>query len=187
MIDWIITQDKGLFLYLNGKHIDVLDPIMLVLSSYTCWSIVFILFGVGIFFYQKQYKLSSVVFYALSVLASTVFTNLLKLVVKRPRPIHEQEWVGVIHDIEEYSDAFSFFSSHAATTFCIATFALLIFRAKKYVGYVAFAWAIGVSYSRIYVAKHYPLDVMVGIIFGIFVGVLGFKMLEKYISSRKKI
>lgn len=119
-------------------------------------------------------------FYGGSVLFSTLFTNGLKLIVERPRPIHETVWEGIIHNIEEHSEAYSFFSSHAATTFCIAIFVFCFFKQKRYWGYLALLWAFGVSYSRIYVGKHYPLDVFVGILFGSLVGYLGYLLLQRF-------
>lgn len=186
MIEWIVSRDKELFLYLNDMHTEVLDPVMLILSSYTAWTVVFVFFGLAIFIYQQQYKIASIVFYALSVLVSTTLTNILKLIVKRPRPIHEEEWVGTIHNIEEFSSAYSFFSSHAATTFCIATFVFLIFKTKKHIGYIAYSWALAVSYSRIYVAKHYPVDVLVGLVFGVLTGIIGFTLLQRYIAHNSE-
>lgn len=187
MINQLVELDKQIFLYLNSKNSGWLDPIMLILSSYELWTVMFILFGVIIFLCQKKYKIVSVIFYVLSVLLSTALTNLLKLIVQRPRPIHEEVWKGVIHNIEKHSEAFSFFSSHAATTFCIATFVFLVCKARRYFGYIAYVWAFGVSYSRIYVSKHYPLDVMVGTLFGILIGYVGYRLLTKYISSKEML
>lgn len=186
MIEKLIDIDKELFLFLNSKNNLYLDPLMLALSSYELWWIIFVLLGILIYFNAtKQNRIKSISFYGGSVLFATAFTNLLKLIVQRPRPIHEKTWIGIIHNIEEFSSASSFFSSHAATTFCIAIFTFLFFRKKRYIGYLAILWALGVSYSRIYVGKHYPLDVFVGMLFGLFVGYLGYNILNRI--SEKKI
>lgn len=181
MLEKIIASDKELFLYLNDKHHHVIDPLMVILSSYALWGIVFVLCGILIYIYaEKKYKMVSAVFYGVSVCFCTLFTNGLKLIIQRPRPIHEVDWIGKIHNLESYSNSTSFFSSHAATTFCIAIFTLCNIKQRKLVGVIAVLWAFGVSYSRIYVGKHYPLDVTVGILFGSFIGILVAKLLQQY-------
>lgn len=185
MIEYLESIDKQLFLYLNEKHQDWLDPIMLIFSSYVTWTIAFVLCGVIIYLSQKNYKIAAVIYYAITVALSSILTNILKIIVKRPRPIHEKEWDGIIHNIEGYSEAYSFFSSHAATTFCIATFLFLILRLKKV--YAVFIFSLGVSYSRIYLSKHYPLDVIVGMLFGILVACIGYKLFESYTLSKDRI
>lgn len=185
MIDKLVEKDKEFFLFLNGKNQDLLDPIMLVLSSYELWWTVFIIFAICLWYFApKRAKLAPVSFYAGSVLFSTLFTNGLKLIIQRPRPIHETEWFGIIHNIESHSSAFSFFSSHAATTCCIAVFVFLFFKDKRYLGIIAILWALGVSYSRIYVGKHYPLDVFVGIIFGSLVGYMGYRLYQYFLKKK---
>jgi len=68
----------------------------------------------------------------------------------------------------------------------MATFFLLLFRkiGSKYYGYLAIIWATIVAYSRIYLAKHYPIDVACGILFGITIGIMGYKLLEYYKNKK---
>lgn len=180
MIDKLVEIDRTIFLFFNSKNHELLDPLMLALSSYVMWGIVFAIFGAVLFFKSKVYRLASVIFYMAAVAISSLGTNLVKLIIQRPRPIHEEAWQGVIHDIEKYSAAYSFYSSHAATSFAIATFVWFYFKSQKVYGVVAFTWAVGVSYSRIYVGKHYPGDVLFGILFGLLCGYVGYRLLEKY-------
>lgn len=187
MIQKLLEWDKELFLFLNGKHVDWLDPIMLFLSSYTSWIIGFLIMAALIYFKSKEWKIIGAFFFVLSTAASALLTNIIKLIIQRPRPIHNEMWVNTIHAIEKHSDSFSFFSSHSATTFTMATFFLLFFRKNKMSGVIAIVWATIVAYSRIYVAKHYPLDVFVGILFGIMVGFLGYKLFQIYIKKKEAL
>ena len=188
MLRKIIEWDKELFLYLNSKHMGWLDPVMLFFSSYHFWIIMCILMAVFIYYRLEVWKKTSVIFFLLSIGASALLTNIIKMMVERPRPIHNQDWTGAIHAIERYSSSTSFFSSHSATTFTMATFFLLLFRktGSKYYGYLAIIWATIVAYSRIYLAKHYPIDVICGILFGITIGIMGYKLLEYY-KNKKQI
>lgn len=189
MLRKIIEWDKELFLYLNSKHIGWLDPVMLFFSSYHFWVIMCILMAVFIYYRLEVWKKTSVIFFLLSIGASALLTNIIKMMVERPRPIHNQDWTGVIYAIERYSSSTSFFSSHSATTFTMATFFFLLFRKTgyKYYGYLAIIWATIVAYSRIYLAKHYPIDVVCGILFGITIGIIGYKLLEYYKKRKTEL
>ncbi|MBK5719432.1 phosphatase PAP2 family protein [Dysgonomonas sp. Marseille-P4677] len=185
MLDKLLEWDRELFLFLNSKHIDWLDPIMLFFSSYTGWILVFLLMSAFIYFKAEIWKKTGVFFFSLSTGLSALFTNIIKLIIERPRPIHNETWQDTIHAIEKFSDSFSFFSSHSATTFTMAVFFLLFFRKKKIYGVIALVWATIVAYSRIYVAKHYPFDVLVGILFGIMIGILGYKLFQNFKEKKE--
>ncbi|MDR1504870.1 MAG: phosphatase PAP2 family protein [Prevotella sp.] len=185
MLDKLRYWDEELFLFLNSKHADWLDPIMLFLSSYTNWFLACLAMSALIYFKADVWKKTGVFFFLLSTGASALLTNIIKLIIERPRPIHNELWEGTIHAIEKYSSSFSFFSSHSATTFTMAVFFLLFFRKKRLYGYIAVLWAAVVAYSRIYVAKHYPFDVMIGIIFGIMTGIAGYILFQRFKKKKE--
>jgi undecaprenyl-diphosphatase len=58
----------------------------------------------------------------------------------------------------------SFPSAHAALTMALAV-SVMPFR--RHLGHMLIAFAILVGLSRLYVGVHYPLDVVVGFLFGI--------------------
>jgi len=186
MLRKIIEWDKELFLFLNDKHISWLDPVMLFLSSYYCWIIVCLIMVAVIYFRLDIWKRTTSIFFLLSIGTSALLTNIIKIIIERPRPIHNEAWSDTIHAIEKYSTSYSFFSSHSATTFTMAVFFMLVFRksAIKYYGYLSILWATVVAYSRIYLAKHYPFDVFCGILFGITIGIVGYKALEYYTKKK---
>jgi len=190
MLDKIIEWDQELFLYLNSKNIPWLDPVMLVLSSYEGWILACIVMGAFIYVKSKSWKITTCIAFLLSIAMSGLLTNLVKFIVARPRPIHNEAWEGAIHAIEEYSTSTSFFSSHSATTFTMAVFFFLFVSRNKLnriYGFLAIVWATVVAYSRIYLAKHYPVDVTVGILFGILMGIVGYKVFEYYVDKKGKI
>ncbi|GAB1474660.1 hypothetical protein MASR2M69_21010 [Bacteroidota bacterium] len=73
--------------------------------------------------------------------------------------------------------AFGFVSSHAANVFGLATITSLVFRRKWYTISI-FIWAALVSYSRVYVGRHYPTDVLAGALLGFIAGYLFYKVLS---------
>lgn len=188
MLRKIIEWDHDLFLYLNGKHTPWLDPIMAFISSYPCWIIGALIMLAVVYFKSPSWKKVSSLFFMFTVGMSALITNLIKIIVSRPRPIHNTNWENIIHALEGTTDtSYSFFSSHSATTFSMAMFFFLVVRKVKLsrlYGYAAIIWAAVVAYSRIYVAKHYPFDVLCGTIFGIVMGIVGYLLLEYYIRTK---
>jgi undecaprenyl-diphosphatase len=72
-----------------------------------------------------------------------------------------------LHPLVHVPHDASFPSGHAATSFACAT-VLSFFAPRLAPGFVALACAI--AYSRLYVAVHYPLDVVGGALLGALVG-----------------
>lgn len=69
---------------------------------------------------------------------------------------------------------FSLPSGHAAFTFFIATFfGLLLYKnGYKILTCALFTWAVCVSYSRLLIGVHWPLDILIGAIMGVGFGYL---------------
>jgi undecaprenyl-diphosphatase len=74
---------------------------------------------------------------------------------------------------------YGFVSSHAANFFALSAFVSLLFSERKFLSYFLYAWAILVAYSRIYVGKHFPLDVIGGAVLGILIAKIVFCLLSK--------
>ena len=92
----------------------------------------------------------------------------IKLAVDRPRPRLE-------HLVRVPTDP-SFPSGHAATSFAGAT--LLSWLAPRLAPWLALL-AVAISYSRLYVGVHYPLDVLGGAALGTAFGALAITALRR--------
>jgi len=110
----------------------------------------------------------------LAILCSAALTDLvssqfLKPYVGRLRPCNDPFMQQYIRFIVHYCPtSFSFTSSHAANHFGVAMF--IWTTGKKIFGKwlrLFFVWAGLISYAQIYVAVHYPLDVICGTIVGL--------------------
>jgi membrane-associated phospholipid phosphatase len=100
--------------------------------------------------------------YVASSTASTyLFTGLIKLIVKRPRPYIANKAIQPLYQARQYS----FPSGHSSTTFASAT-ALSVVYPRWYVIVPSFAWSSSVAYSRMYLGVHYPTDVLGGALLG---------------------
>ena len=173
----LLNLDRELLLAVNGWNSPVADKIMLFFSSIPVWIPLYLII-VALFFHPKwqTFKSDNVqrwVVGLFSVAAIAICFGLcdqisvfIKESVQRFRPDHEPALEGMVRLLEGKGSSYGFVSSHAANTFGLATLTSLIFRKKTYAA-AMFIWAAIVSYSRVYLAKHYPLDVICGAALGI--------------------
>jgi undecaprenyl-diphosphatase len=90
--------------------------------------------------------------------------------------------VDVVNNIRSYD--FSFTSSHAANSFGIATFLLLLIK-NKALTFSLILWASINAYTRIYLGVHYPSDIIAGTLIGVLVGILMYR-LYMYIKNKQQ-
>lgn len=108
-------------------------------------------------------------------LALAIFLSLtlvefgLKNIVRRERPELVLPEVIVVG---EMMDSFSFPSGHAAVAFAGAV--VLAAHHKKWQWYY-FILAALISFSRIYLGRHFPSDVLAGILLGLLIGFFSLK------------
>jgi len=186
MLDHILHIDQTLFLFLNGLHCTFLDPIMVFITGNFSWIPLY----VAIFFFlfwKRDWRWGLLAFVTIIItfaITDQLAVHLFKNTVQRLRPCHEPALEGMVRLLEGCGGRFGFVSNHAANTFGLATVTALIFH-KKWYTWSIFGWAAIVSYSRIYVGKHYPLDLIVGALFGMLVGWCVWKTLQ--FLQRKQI
>ncbi len=160
------SWDADLFRFINQAHQPWLDAPMEIISGKLTW---IPLYGLLIYVLYKQYKLEfwKSVLYLIStvVFADQFSSSLLKPLFKRLRPCHVETFQSWIHLPAGCGGQFGFCSSHAANSFAIAVGFYLLTKHKK-AGIALVFWASIISYSRIYLGAHYPLDVFVGALVG---------------------
>lgn len=96
-----------------------------------------------------------------------------KEVFQRSRPCHNSDVLPFLTLINNKCGGnYGFISSHASNVFGLATFVscLVLNKDGQALTIALFTWAAFVSFSRIYLAVHYPSDVLFGAFFGILVG-----------------
>jgi undecaprenyl-diphosphatase len=163
MIEQIIEWDTRLFQYLNGLHTPWLDTPMYWITDRFFWIPLYLVIMLMAY---KRYGLRGFWLIAaagLSVaLADQFTTNFMKPYFARPRPCYDPVIGKTVYVLRGCGGQFSFASSHASTTFALATSLWLYGRRTfRFIG-LMFVWAALVSYSRIYVGVHYPVDLIVG-------------------------
>lgn len=186
----MVEFDQQLFLLLNGAWSPFIDPIMRFLSAIAVWIPLYVALAAALFFrknyatqcggYAIQRQIAPGKFWLAGLIALAVCilgyllcdwgSNLVKYLVARPRPGYDPATAGGRFPTGTGSP-YGFFSAHAANTIC---FALLIsgILGRRWLRICLVVWSLLVSYSRIYLGYHFPLDVAVGLIYGICVAIL---------------
>jgi membrane-associated phospholipid phosphatase len=124
-------------------------------------------------FYFKKREHGMAMLYAF--LLSGAAVQLIKNLVSSPRPklFFEHGQYLFFMDGVSLSNNSSFPSGHTATAFAIATVLILCARNRIWQAPLLLAAAI-VGYSRIYLAQHFLIDVLIGALLGTLSGILAF-------------
>jgi len=179
MLQELIAADKYIFLYLNSLGSDAWDNFWLFLS-HKLSALPLYMFLLIVSYKELKLKNLLVVLGCVIVLitVSDQLSQLFKYGLLRLRPCHDLEIMEQVRLVKNYCGGkYSYFSAHASNTFAIAIFFGLSLRAfSRKVLALLLVWASLVSYSRIYIGVHYPLDVISGAFIGSFLGWLFLKL-----------
>ena len=179
MIEEILKLDSKLFLYLNNLGTPKFDTFWISLSMIEA-NILMYLFLIFLLFYtQKTRPKFLYIFYLLSVIALMITitdqgANIFKDYFQRLRPCYDESIKDSLRLVKENCGGkYGFFSAHASNSFSLAIFFGLLFKNRiRYIIIITMIYALLISYSRIYLGVHFPIDIIVGSSFGIGVGII---------------
>jgi undecaprenyl-diphosphatase len=160
----IIKQDALAFLKINNSHYYALNELMVLMSKYgreVVWSLTILLL---LIFGGWKGKETAVIM-ALAMIVIIPIGTAAKDIIARPRPVIPKADYLVAADRE-----YAFPSGHAMIVSAGATTVLALFRDSPKKLAISLALAVEaalVSFSRVYVGGHYPLDVVGGILLGV--------------------
>jgi len=127
----------------------------------------------------KNRKMKNIAIICLIAITITdIAISMLKVIVAEPRPFVS---LNSVHLLVSESDPFSFPSGHTGAVFALATSLglnwIIKIRQKSFkMVWILMPIAFIIGFSRIYVGVHYPFDVLVGGVIGIFGGILAIKI-----------
>lgn len=180
MLDTIVEFDKALMLTINectNAFFDIFMPF--ITHRYTGIPIYIGILALIIYKWKREPKIIALMIVTVLVtfaLCDSLSVTLFKQTVQRLRPAWDPEIGDLVRMLEYKGGQFGFVSSHASNLFGLATITSLILKKRWYTIFI-YTFAAIVGYSRIYVGKHYPLDVICGAMFGALVGYIIYKIL----------
>ncbi|MBR4850002.1 MAG: phosphatase PAP2 family protein [Alistipes sp.] len=184
--------DHDLFLALNFDGGKVMDTLMECVSGVTMW---LPLYGFILFWAFRKYGWRSALAFIVCLVLALGLADMLCGIFKhtgllkdvwasfppRHRPMFDSAVRDLTHVVSYAHGPYGTVSAHAATVVALAWISALMIRRKWY------NWLIGVivvliCYSRIYLACHFPMDILLGSIVGSITGVAMFFLWRKLYS-----
>jgi undecaprenyl-diphosphatase len=173
----LLQWDREVFALVNQRWTSpALDVVMRAFSNWDPWRIPLILIALLFLVRGARTVRVAIVFTVLAIAVSDQVTcSILKPAIDRERPFKVEPNVRKL----DGAHAPSFPSAHAANSTTAATFLTVRFPRLRPILIVP---AI-VSYSRVYVGVHYPLDVIAGAVLGSGIGAM-FAAIERALRRR---
>lgn len=173
-----LSLDRNISKYVSQNRIKGISTFFIYFTKLgnTFGVILIMLIFILFICYKKKYK--EILFYIIGVLGAWLLNDLIKYIVRRPRPPYSRLVV---------EKSYSFPSAHAMVSISLAILTCYILgkmikeQKNKRLIYFCFAiYVILIGASRVYLGVHYLSDVLYGYIFGSLFSVV-------YISVVKKI
>ena len=188
--------DQHISLAINNCHSSFTDHIWMFFSDKLVWIPMYA--GIiALLFWKLGWKKALVVLAGILLTFGFCdqFSNFIKNIVCRVRPLNDEFMVANGIHILEQGGGFGFFSAHAASALGLAFSSFIGLRKnltfqtpeapwwiKAYGGWIFF-WAAMVGISRVFVARHYLGDVLAGFVVGAVAGI-AFSYLATYIIRK---
>ncbi len=182
--DILIEYDKHLLLFLHSLGAECFDNFWLFITDPFVWiPLIFLLFFLG----YKAYGFKRSMLIGLFLLAagslSFVIVNIIKNSVKRIRPLNDAPINDAIRVLIDATD-YSFLSGHSTVSFVITFISYWSLKKHYKLAFLIFLFPLFFSYSRIYLAAHFPTDILAGILLAYLVA-LGFNKLIGILILKK--
>ena len=166
----LLTGKAGSFISLNSYHPFFLN-VFFVNYTFIGDGIFAVCLIALLFFYFKKKRESYTLL--LSFLISGIIVQIIKNLIDSPRPhlfFEPGQYLFFIDGVT-LANHHSFPSGHTTTAFALATVAVLMLKKKNFNILLLMAATL-VGYSRIYLAQHFLIDVIIGAALGSSCGVL---------------
>lgn len=172
--------DYPLFLWLNFDGGAVLDKIMLGISTPSVWAWLYVLI---LYMVWRSYGWRGLLIFLVAAAAAIGLGDMISGIFKhtgmlknlwaefpaRLRPMYTPELEGLVSNILKKGGQYGTVSGHAATIAAMATIAIPTI-ARRWFTWMMIVVVLLICYSRIYLAYHFPVDIVLGLITGVLSG-----------------
>ena len=178
MIDELIQVDKNLFLFLN-KGNSFLDDFFVFITNEIIMALFIIPIVIFLAYKYQKNKIKSILgcVFLTFILTDFIHFHCFKEVFQRFRPCWDPEISEICRVLVEEGGYYGFVSGHASSTVGIVTMIFYsITNLKIWQKDLLVIWSVLICYSRIYVGKHFPLDVIFGALLGFCIAFFVYKL-----------
>ncbi|GAB4376583.1 MAG: phosphatase PAP2 family protein [Salibacteraceae bacterium] len=185
MFETIENLDRALSITINHFHSPAIDDLMILVSNKLTW-IPLYLFVTILMLYKRGLKptLLFLGICALTVVLTDQISVWMKTEIGRYRPCHNSDLFSLLHLPAGCGGLYGFVSSHAANTMGIAVLVSKAFK-KHWITAMMVLYALVNGYSRIYLGKHYLLDVAGGFALGAVIGMATYQLFRVAMNKLK--
>ncbi len=159
------TIDLPLLPVLQGSGSLFFDRAFTIYSNYTTWTILYLV--LILFFIRNNKSMQQFLLVVACAVMAVVISYVVDDVIVKPlcmrlRPCNDTAIADVVRVVlDTHTDSYSFYSGHASNTMALALFIALIVR-NRALTMMMLLWSIVNGYSRVYLAMHFPTDVIIG-------------------------
>ena len=191
IINALETVDQQFLLFVNGHHTPWLDMVMWHFTQTYVWIPMYVIMTYLLFVYKGRAAWRWLLLIVLTVaMADVISSGIIKPLVARPRPTHTPGLAEYLH-LHQFSNgtfyrggAYGFLSSHAANSTAIAFLFWLLVRKDvvrpRLLSSLLVLYVVLFCYTRMYLAVHYPSDILGGILIGGFMATLSYYLSSKF-------
>ncbi|MEG2611969.1 MAG: phosphatase PAP2 family protein [Alistipes sp.] len=173
--------DHGLFLALNFDGGAVMDRAMLAVSGTTMW---LPLYALILWLVYRRMGWRNVILFVSCLVAALALADMVAGIFKhvgllknlwsdfppRLRPMFTPELEGLVHfPPEAVAGRYGTVSSHAAVIVALTTLSAAVI-SRRWFSWMMIVCTLLICYSRIYLAKHFPIDLVLGAGVGVVTG-----------------
>ena len=189
MIDFLAALDAHLFISLHDvTHSAFLNKAMMLYTDRFIW---IPMYAAMAWFLLRTYGVTRALYCLVAIgivitLTDQTCATVIRPLVERLRPANlDNPLSKLVHIVNGYrGGAYGFPSCHAANTFALATFFVLLTR-KWGISIFIYAWAITNCYTRVYLGVHYPGDLLAGATVGSLKAIAIYFILNHFIKYEK--
>jgi len=178
LFEYIKALDREITIFINNLSNEYLDIIMIILSNKFVWIPLYIFLTIWLWHFNNKSIIKNIILCITAVLISDFITSsIMKPFFERLRPCNDPYISEFINIVSGCGKKFSFASSHASTTFSLATIIYLL--SDKKIKYL-FLWSLLIGYSRVYLGVHFFMDIFIGFLVGFLTSIIIYRISKKF-------